>query len=341
MNKWCMHSGVSLNSKKTGFVYFEMSLQSFNASLCVRYDDQTMLESGTVKFLRLITDHVLKFAAQCSSLESKLLSGVFAMVMHVVDIPSCRSFYFAYVSQRFACDTEARSDAWLKTPDVDTTNIYQPLTDDFPQLAHRYRTLNVIQLRTGFAATIGRLLSMQTIRNLPHLLEHQLSITEIRTIKSKKGVSWSCRNCNILSSDINHLKAAILSLRNDLAAREKSAGIDGKAFEELLAELGDRNNRKQNIIMFGVPESDTHDANTRRSRELETVQAVLKALPSGMNTDHIEKPHNAGDSLSSIHSSVGIRILESSLVDQFNAMLHFQSYEKDSSLMNKEAAERQ
>ncbi|GJQ73838.1 hypothetical protein Trydic_g18775 [Trypoxylus dichotomus] len=116
----------------------------------------------------------------------------------------------------------------------------------------------------------------------------ELSITEIRTIKSKKGVSWSCRNCNILSSDINDLKAAILSLRNDLAAREKSAGIDDKAFEELLAELGDRNNRKQNIIMFGVPESDTHDANTRRSRELETVQAVLKALPSGMNTDHNE-----------------------------------------------------
>ncbi|GJQ67153.1 hypothetical protein Trydic_g8067 [Trypoxylus dichotomus] len=116
----------------------------------------------------------------------------------------------------------------------------------------------------------------------------QLSIAEIRTIKSKKGVSWSCRNCNILNSDINDLKAAILSLRNDLAAREKSAGIDDKAFEELLAELGDRNNRKQNIIMFGVPESDTHDANTRRSRELETVQAVLKALPSGMNTDHIE-----------------------------------------------------
>ncbi|GJQ75782.1 hypothetical protein Trydic_g13324 [Trypoxylus dichotomus] len=116
----------------------------------------------------------------------------------------------------------------------------------------------------------------------------ELSITEIRTIKSKKGVSWSCRNCNILSSDINDLKAAILSLRNDLAAREKSAGIDDKAFEELLAELGDRNNRKQNIIMFGVPESDTHDANTRRSQELETVQAVLKALPSGMNTDHIE-----------------------------------------------------
>ncbi|GJQ83292.1 hypothetical protein Trydic_g10061 [Trypoxylus dichotomus] len=117
----------------------------------------------------------------------------------------------------------------------------------------------------------------------------ELSITEIRTIKSKKGVSWSCRNCNILSSDINDLKAAILSLRNDLAAREKSAGIDDEAFEELLAELGDRNNRKQNIIMFGVPESDTHDANTRRSRELETVQAVLKALPSGMNTDHIEE----------------------------------------------------
>ncbi|GJQ68651.1 hypothetical protein Trydic_g17196 [Trypoxylus dichotomus] len=116
----------------------------------------------------------------------------------------------------------------------------------------------------------------------------ELSITEIRTIKSKKGVSWSCRNCNILSSDINDLKAAILSLRNDLAAREKSAGIDDKAFEELLAELADRDNRKQNIIMFGVSESDTHDANTRRSRELETVQAVLKALPSGMNTDHIE-----------------------------------------------------
>ncbi|GJQ70260.1 hypothetical protein Trydic_g10553 [Trypoxylus dichotomus] len=140
----------------------------------------------------------------------------------------------------------------------------------------------------------------------------ELSITEIRTIKSKKGISWSCRNCNILSSDINDLKAAILSLRNDLAAREKSAGIDDKAFEELLAELGDRNNRKQNIIMFGVPESDTHDANTRRSRELETVQAVLKALPSGMNTDHIEDllmraffsyDYAGGGSLSNTHDS--------------------------------------
>ncbi|GJQ81375.1 hypothetical protein Trydic_g9919 [Trypoxylus dichotomus] len=56
----------------------------------------------------------------------------------------------------------------------------------------------------------------------------ELSITEIRTIKSKKGVSWSYRNCNILSSDINDLKAAILSLRDDLAARERSAGIDDK-----------------------------------------------------------------------------------------------------------------
>ncbi|GJQ84662.1 hypothetical protein Trydic_g12687 [Trypoxylus dichotomus] len=110
----------------------------------------------------------------------------------------------------------------------------------------------------------------------------------IRTIKSKKGVSWSCRNCNILSSVINDLRAAILSLRNDLAARKKSAGIDDKAFEELLTELGDRNNRKQNIIMFGVSVSDTQDANTRKSQELETVQAVLDALPSGMNTDPIE-----------------------------------------------------
>ncbi|GJQ78274.1 hypothetical protein Trydic_g22117 [Trypoxylus dichotomus] len=100
----------------------------------------------------------------------------------------------------------------------------------------------------------------------------ELSVTEIRTIKSKKGVSWSCRNCNILSSD--------------LAAREKSAGIDDKAFEELLAELGDRS--KQNIIIFGLPEFDTHDANTRKSQEMGTVQAVLNALPSGINTDHIE-----------------------------------------------------
>ncbi|GJQ84723.1 hypothetical protein Trydic_g21128 [Trypoxylus dichotomus] len=114
----------------------------------------------------------------------------------------------------------------------------------------------------------------------------ELSVTAIRTINSKKGVSWCCRNCNILSSD--DFKAAVLSLRNDLAAREKSAGFDDKAFEELLTELGDRNNRKQNIIMFGVPESDTPDASTRKSQELGTVQAVLKALPSGINTDHIE-----------------------------------------------------
>ncbi|GJQ84830.1 hypothetical protein Trydic_g19592 [Trypoxylus dichotomus] len=68
--------------------------------------------------------------------------------------------------------------------------------------------------------------------------------------------------------------------------------LGDKAFEEFSTELGDRNNRKQDIIMIGVPESDTYYANTRKSQELGIVQAVLEALPSGIIIDHIEvHPH--------------------------------------------------
>lgn len=116
-----------------------------------------------------------------------------------------------------------------------------------------------------------------------------LTTTEVRTIKSKKGLSWSCRNCNILSNDIAELKAAILGLRQDLLNKEASnTNISDHTFELLLGELNDRNHRKQNVILFNVEESNSQDVDERHNHDLGVVRGVLSTCSANLNVDHVE-----------------------------------------------------
>lgn len=111
-----------------------------------------------------------------------------------------------------------------------------------------------------------------------------LTITEVRTIKTKKGLSWSCRNCNILSNDINELRAAILKLTDDL----QSKGCSDDVFEMMLSELSERNDRKQNIIVFNVEEIDAQDGVQRRDHDLRVVRDVLGVISTSIDSEHIE-----------------------------------------------------
>lgn len=111
-----------------------------------------------------------------------------------------------------------------------------------------------------------------------------LTSTEIRTIKTKKGLSWSCKNCNVLSNDINELKAAILSLKADL----QSKNTNDDMFEMILSELNERNNRKQNVVIFNVLEVDSQDNTQGRDHDLEVVRDVLSAVSNDIGLEHLE-----------------------------------------------------
>lgn len=114
-----------------------------------------------------------------------------------------------------------------------------------------------------------------------------LTTTEVRTIKTKKGLTWSCRNCNILSSDINELKEAILGLKKDIASLRKT-DVDQSMFEQILADLNDRNNRKQNIILFNVTEIQSDNSTGRGGHDLQVAREVLGTLHAPVNLENIE-----------------------------------------------------
>lgn len=114
-----------------------------------------------------------------------------------------------------------------------------------------------------------------------------ITITEARTIKNKKGLSWSCRNCAVLGNDINELKAAILDLKSEIQSRNTDI-IDDSIFEELLREIQDRNERKQNIIMYNHPETGAGTLTERKAQDEIAVKSILGTLPVQVNVNHIE-----------------------------------------------------
>lgn len=84
-----------------------------------------------------------------------------------------------------------------------------------------------------------------------------ISNSEVRIINPDKGYDWSCTSCRTLKSDLNELKALIIDLQQEIRSLKShpERPNDSFDFEEILVELDDRNNRKSNIVIFGVPES--------------------------------------------------------------------------------------
>lgn len=114
------------------------------------------------------------------------------------------------------------------------------------------------------------------------------TISELRTMKNKRGASWSCRNCNVVSNDINELRAAILTLKNEILSRERSTTIAESAFEEIINEINDRNNRKQNIVLFNVPEPISQNADERKEHDRTTTLSILRSLPTDVDLEGVQ-----------------------------------------------------
>nr|CAI5856982.1 unnamed protein product [Callosobruchus analis] len=97
--------------------------------------------------------------------------------------------------------------------------------------------------------------------------------------KTEKNVSWSCTECtSVSSSGIDQLKALIMSLQTEV--KELKALIDKQAstsqsfhFEEVVQEVFDRNQRKNNLIIYGVQENQSLQTSADRQTSIRTRQS--------------------------------------------------------------------
>lgn len=90
-----------------------------------------------------------------------------------------------------------------------------------------------------------------------------LTSSEIRIISSKKSISWSCKDCEKIGNDIQSLKSVIVSLQKEIKELKTSVqSVSGdisheftdEKFEEVIAEIEERQMRKRNVIVYGVEE---------------------------------------------------------------------------------------
>lgn len=110
-----------------------------------------------------------------------------------------------------------------------------------------------------------------------------------------------CVNCREIHNQINDLKNLILSLQDDIKAlRENNTNVTPSGefdFEEVIAELSERNNRKQNIILFGVQEQDqTKPPQSRIQGDKTVVTNICNIIDSNVSIDNI-KPIRLGRSI--------------------------------------------
>nr|CAH7757832.1 unnamed protein product [Callosobruchus chinensis] len=86
----------------------------------------------------------------------------------------------------------------------------------------------------------------------------EITYNELRTLSSNKGYDWTCVECRSLGRDIKDLKALTIQLQNEIKDLkvENARNADASAFtiEDVVLEISDRERRKNNLILFNVPE---------------------------------------------------------------------------------------
>lgn len=120
-----------------------------------------------------------------------------------------------------------------------------------------------------------------------------LTISEVRTINGKKGLTWNCSSCVVLGTDMQALQQAIVELKNEIVELKRTANqnisstIDNNQFEEILQEINEREKRKCNVVIFGISEQQNLGNQTRAEQDKQLVtnifQAISVAMPGNEN----------------------------------------------------------
>lgn len=101
------------------------------------------------------------------------------------------------------------------------------------------------------------------ICNKPYRIEcANVSAAEARKIHSNTGYSWTCKNCLQVSHDLSGLRLLISALQDEIKALKNSilvppvvSKIPLVEVEGIIQEIGERERRKNNIIVFGCEET--------------------------------------------------------------------------------------
>ncbi|CAH1115234.1 unnamed protein product [Psylliodes chrysocephalus] len=116
---------------------------------------------------------------------------------------------------------------------------------------------------------------------------------------NENGFDWSCTSCRTIGNQIKDLNALILMLQEEVKSLKednKQLGTSNNSivFEEVVQEINERNKRKRNIILFGVPEQDQVLSTEDRSENDKTeVKSIIKYIDRSIDLKHL-KPIRLG-----------------------------------------------
>lgn len=124
-----------------------------------------------------------------------------------------------------------------------------------------------------------------------------LSSNEVRTLNANKGYDWSCKHCRTMGNDIKDLKSLILNLQQEIVGLKaelnvnlKSSAIDDEMFENIIQEVNDRNNRKTNIVIFGIPEQSPEvPPEVRIANDKREVKEILHVVDLDLNSTDLDQ----------------------------------------------------
>lgn len=110
-----------------------------------------------------------------------------------------------------------------------------------------------------------------------------LSNAEARKIHSKSsGLSWACSSCAQLGDDLVSLRAAIVSLQNEVKELKSISrqsvmptSVSLIDIEKVVQEVADRDRRKTNVIVYGCMESSCKTNNEQIVLDGATVDELL------------------------------------------------------------------
>lgn len=107
----------------------------------------------------------------------------------------------------------------------------------------------------------------------------ELTSADLRSISSKKGLTWSCQECSSISNDVTDLKSLVVALKREVDKLKSlnSSSSSSIEFEDVVNEVSARNYRKNNLLVFGVPE-ETSDVKA-------TVNSIMNCLEPSLTED--------------------------------------------------------
>lgn len=121
-----------------------------------------------------------------------------------------------------------------------------------------------------------------------------IAANEVRTLNSNKGYNWTCKNCREFGQDLKNLTTLILKLQEDISAlktenlklKESNTSLE---FEEVIAEINERKRRKNNLVIFNIPESNQQQSpDIILNDEKKEVLSILNTVIPPYDKQHIK-----------------------------------------------------